>query len=66
MCKRDELSYLKDDILEEYLYYSCSELHNEINRLQQVEQTEETRLRLLVLTELLRDAGPDRDVFFED
>lgn len=66
MCKRDELSYLKDEIREEYLDYSCFELHDEINRLQQVEQTDEIRLRIQVLTELLHDACPDWDVFFED
>ena len=66
MCKRDELSYLKDEIREEYLDYSCFELHDEINRLQQVEQTDEIRLRIQFLTELLHDACPDRDIFFED
>lgn len=66
MCKKDKLSYLKDEIREEYLDYSYFELHDEINRLQQFEPTDEIRVRILVLTELLSDASLDRDTFFED
>lgn len=68
MCRKD-LSYLEDNVREEYLDFHVLELREELNRLLE-EETEmdkdERKLRLSILKEMLKDAERDRDTFFED
>lgn len=68
MCRKDLFS-LEDNVREEYLDFHVLELREELNRLLE-EETEmdkdERKLRINILKEMIKDAGRDRDTFFED
>ena len=58
MCRKN-LSYLEDDVREEYLDFHVSELRTEMDK-------DECKLRFSILKEMLKDAERDRDTFFDD
>ena len=64
MCKRD-MSYLEDEIREEYSEFSCLEIFNEIDRLRKEEKNVENKLRLSILAEMAKDCEMDEDKMFE-
>lgn len=64
MCKRD-MSYLEDEIREEYVEMSCIEIFNEIDRLRTEEKNVENKLRLSILAEMAKDCEMDEDKMFE-
>ena len=67
MCRKN-LSYLEDDVREEYLDFHVSELRTEMERvLEDPEMVkDECKLRFSILKEMLKDAERDRDTFFDD
>ncbi len=69
MCQKEiELDYIQDEIREEYLDMSCTELREEIAKVQQDKEMEkyERKMRLSILRELLHDARVDRDSFYDN
>lgn len=67
MCRKN-LSYLEDDVREEYLDFHVSELHTEMERVLEDPEMDkdECKLRFSILKEMLKDAERDRDTFFDD
>lgn len=65
MCKRDKLSYLEDEIREEYAEMSCMEIYDEIDRLRKEEKNVENKLRLSILAEMAKDCEMDEDRMFD-
>ena len=59
------MSYLEDEIREEYAEMSCMEIYDEIDRLRKEEKNVENKLRLSILAEMAKDCEMDEDRMFD-
>ena len=63
--RNQNMSYLEDQIREEYSEMSCIEIYDEIDRLRKEEKNVENRIRISVLAEMAKDCEMDEDRMFD-